>query len=201
LEDQLARHVLAAAQKVDAMIVLDQVDASGTGVITSGVLKAIAEVGRQHPGMPVLADSRRGLRGFPPVIYKMNAAELAAFSGGGTVAGVDQVLALAREVAKENQRAVFVTLSDQGIAGAAPNGDCCHVKTLPVKGEIDIVGAGDSVSANLTAALAAGGSLAESMEIANAAASVVIHKLGTTGTASPDEIVACWQEAGVWRAG
>ena len=55
---------------------------------------------------------------------------------------------------------------------------------LPVRGEIDIVGAGDSVTANLAAALAAGASLAEALELANAAASIVIHQLGTTGTAS-----------------
>ena len=57
------------------------------------------------------------------------------------------------------------------------------VPTLPVRGEIDIVGAGDSVTANLTAALSGGASLRETLEIAQLAASVVIHQLGTTGTA------------------
>jgi len=52
-----------------------------------------------------------------------------------------------------------------------------------VRGPIDIVGAGDSVTANLTLALAAGASLREAMELAMAAASIVIHQLGTTGTA------------------
>jgi bifunctional ADP-heptose synthase (sugar kinase/adenylyltransferase) len=57
-----------------------------------------------------------------------------------------------------------------------------------LRGPIDIVGAGDSVTANLTAALAAGATLRESIELANAAASVVIHQLGTTGTASVTQI-------------
>ena len=48
---------------------------------------------------------------------------------------------------------------------------------------IDIVGAGDSVTANLATALAAGAALGEALELANAAASVVIHQLGTTGVA------------------
>ena len=38
------------------------------------------------------------------------------------------------------------------------------------------------------ASLAAGATLRESMEIANAAASIVIHQLGTTGTATVDQI-------------
>jgi bifunctional ADP-heptose synthase (sugar kinase/adenylyltransferase) len=59
---------------------------------------------------------------------------------------------------------------------------------LPLRGAIDIVGAGDAVSANLTVAMAAGASLGETLELANAAASVVVHKLGTTGTASVAEI-------------
>jgi bifunctional ADP-heptose synthase (sugar kinase/adenylyltransferase) len=50
------------------------------------------------------------------------------------------------------------------------------------------VGAGDAVTANLTAALAAGAELREALELANAAASVVIHQLGTTGTASVQQI-------------
>ena len=54
---------------------------------------------------------------------------------------------------------------------------------MPVRGDIDIVGAGDCVTANLTAALAAGATAVEAATIANLAASCVIHQLGTTGTA------------------
>jgi len=57
-----------------------------------------------------------------------------------------------------------------------------------VRGPIDIVGAGDSVTSNLAAALAAGASPREAMELAMAAASLVIHQLGTTGTASVAQI-------------
>ncbi len=79
-------------------------------------------------------------------------------------------------------------MAARGILGAAPSGQIEYVPALPVRGEIDVVGAGDAVSANLTAALAAGASLGEALELANAAASVVVHKLGTTGTASVPEI-------------
>jgi bifunctional ADP-heptose synthase (sugar kinase/adenylyltransferase) len=98
------------------------------------------------------------------------------------------VKAAAVGLAKRNGRRVFVTLSERGILGADPNGACILEPALPVRGEIDVVGAGDSVSANLAAALAAEAALAEALALANAAASVVVHKLGTTGTASPGEI-------------
>ena len=48
--------------------------------------------------------------------------------------------------------------------------------------------AGDAVMANLATALAAEADSKEALQLANAAASVVIHKLGTTGTATLDEI-------------
>jgi bifunctional ADP-heptose synthase (sugar kinase/adenylyltransferase) len=79
---------------------------------------------------------------------------------------------------------VFVTLAERGICGAAPDGTVEQVPALPVRGEIDIVGAGDAVTANLTMALAARADLREALELSNAAASVVIHQLGTTGTAN-----------------
>jgi bifunctional ADP-heptose synthase (sugar kinase/adenylyltransferase) len=44
------------------------------------------------------------------------------------------------------------------------------------------------VTANVGAALAAGAVLREAMELAMAAASIVIHQLGTTGTATIAEM-------------
>jgi bifunctional ADP-heptose synthase (sugar kinase/adenylyltransferase) len=65
-----------------------------------------------------------------------------------------------------------------------------------VRGPIDIVGAGDAVSANLAAALAVGADLSEAMQLAMAAASFVIHQLGTTGTASVSDVASLVAAAG-----
>ena len=89
-----------------------------------------------------------------------------------------------------NQRPVFVTMAEKGISGATPTGALEHVEALPLRGPIDVVGAGDSVTANLTAALAAKASLREAIQLAIVASSLVIHQLGTTGTASPEQIRA-----------
>jgi bifunctional ADP-heptose synthase (sugar kinase/adenylyltransferase) len=64
------------------------------------------------------------------------------------------------------------------------------VPSLPLRGPIDIVGAGDSVTANVTVALAAGATTLEACRIAMAAASHTIHQLGTTGAASVPDICA-----------
>ena len=198
IEQSLIRSLLEVSQKIDALVVLEQVDLPDTGVVTQAVrmaLKAVAErsgEGRAGLELPILADSRRGLRGYPPCIFKMNAAELACLTGAATTElTLKEIRAAALQLAATNRRTVFVTLAERGILGATPSGQVEHIPALPKRGEIDVVGAGDAVSANLAAGLAAGASLREALELANAAASVVLHKLGTTGTANPAEIRAC----------
>ena len=188
LQGLLISRLTAVAEMVDAVIVLDQVDIPDTGVVTQKVLAALKNLVEAKPELLVLADSRRGLRGFPPVVFKMNAAELSALTGAAGVLSPEQIEVAAAALASNNGRSVFVTLAARGILGSTADGEVKHVPALPLRGEIDVVGAGDAVSANLTVAIAAGASLAETLELANAAASVVVHKLGTTGTASVAEI-------------
>lgn len=180
----LASTVRALSACVDAFVVMDQVPVAGTGVVTAEVREALREIAAARPELTILADSRRTLRDFPPVIWKMNAAELRFLADSEDV----QENIAARALADRHGRAVFVTLAERGIIGAAPRSAVEGVPAFPVRGAIDIVGAGDAVTANLAAGLAAGATLREAMELAMAAASVVIHQLGTTGTASTAQI-------------
>jgi rfaE bifunctional protein kinase chain/domain len=191
VSQKLADNMTEAARVSDGLILLDQVDIADTGVI-GGVFRERLNGLRQvmHESMPkliALADSRRGLRGWPHVIFKMNAKELGALAGA-PVDSLDEIKAACASMAKTNGQPAFVTLAERGIVGATPAGEVEHVPSLPVRGPIDIVGAGDSVTANLTAALAAGATIREAMELAMAAASLVIHQLGTTGTASVTQL-------------
>ena len=103
---------------------------------------------------------------------------------------LDEVKTAASEMAQTNGRTVFVSLSERGILGAEPKKNPEHVPALPLRGPIDIVGAGDSVTANLATALAAGATVKEALELASVASSHVIHQLGTTGAASVADIQA-----------
>ena len=188
LSERLSSAVTAVANAVDALALLGQVDEPETGVLTTDVLATLGGIARSQPGQLILADNRHSLRGFPPVLFKMNAAELAALTGTKPSSAISDIAAVAMGLARQNGRPVFVTLAERGIVGASPDGQSEHVPSLPVRGEIDIVGAGDSVSANLLAALAAGASVREAMELANLAASIVVHQLGTTGSASVTQL-------------
>jgi rfaE bifunctional protein kinase chain/domain len=187
LSQDLALRLLDVAGRVDALLLLDQVDLPETGVVTGLVRDAAHAALRDHKALVVLADSRRGLREFPPLGFKMNADELGRMTGTDAFE-LEAVKALSAQLARKNGQPVFVTLADRGIVGALPDQPPEHVPAHPIRGPIDIVGAGDAVTANLAAALAAGSSICEAMELAMAAASVVIHQLGTTGTASVAQI-------------
>lgn len=186
VERTLIDRLMAAVEGADGVFALDQVDLPETGVVTPAVRQVLGGLARR--GKLVLGDSRQGLRDWPPVLFKMNARELGSLSGDLSSVDLDGVLMQAIRLAGRNQQTVFVTLAEQGIVGATPTGKAAHVPAYPVRGLIDIVGAGDAVAANLTAALAAGATLEESMELAMAAASVVIHQLGTTGTADCQQL-------------
>ena len=179
-----------AAADADVMIVLDQVDIPETGVVTKRLLEALGCIQKELPGLIILADSRRSLRGWPPACFKMNAAELGALAGLPADASLETVRSTAQALAKQQGQPVFVTLSERGILAAAPDGAVAQAPALPTRGPIDIVGAGDAVTANLAAALASGAIRQEALELAMAAASVVLHQIGTTGTASVAQLAA-----------
>lgn len=176
------------AGAIDALIVMDQVDLAETGVVTTPLLGTLRRLIFEHPNLLILADSRRSLRGYPPVCLKMNRAELSRLTETATDASIEETGRTAATLARTTGRPVVVSLAEQGLLAAAGSGEISHVPAHPTRGEIDIVGAGDAVMANLTAALASGASLPESIQLANAAASIVIHQLGTTGTASVAQI-------------
>jgi rfaE bifunctional protein kinase chain/domain len=187
LQHELANRLRSIAGSVDAILLLEQVDLPRTGVVTLPVMEAAQAAMRENPKLVVLADSRQGLAHFPPFAFKMNAAELARMTDG-LASDLETVKHQAADLARRNAQPVFITLAEHGMIGATADEPPVHVHAHAVRGEIDIVGAGDAVAANLAAAIAAGASIAEAMQIAMAAASIVIHQLGTTGTASTEQI-------------
>lgn len=187
VEDALVSALTRELGQLDGLIVMDQVSIADTGVVTRRVLEGVGQLLKMTPTMLVIADSRRSLRGYPPVSCKMNRQELGALLGTlpSTLAEIGSAAAT---WARQTQRPVFVTLAEDGMIAADPAGATFHTPALPVRGPIDIVGAGDAVTANLMASLAAGASLEEAIELASAAASIVIHQLGTTGTAPVEQL-------------
>ncbi|MCS7062747.1 MAG: bifunctional ADP-heptose synthase [Methylacidiphilales bacterium] len=83
---------------------------------------------------------------------------------------------------------LLITLGDQGMALYDRQGSKYRSATK-AKEVYDVSGAGDTVIAAFTLALAASATPIEATEIANHAAGIVVEKLGTA-TVSPEELIA-----------
>ena len=189
LDSQAEEALMAHLQALDAdvLCVSDQLK---DGCITPAVREQILALGKQ--GMRIVADSRDRIALYPGVIRKPNEVE-----GYRAVHGTLPPMELTPEIwepcalalSEDGGADVFMTLGGQGCIHAKA-GKLTRVCAAVPPPQIDFVGAGDTVLASLSTALAAGATPVEAMTFANLCASVTIGKIGTTGTATPDEIRA-----------
>jgi bifunctional ADP-heptose synthase (sugar kinase/adenylyltransferase) len=190
-EEQVLSALTQTWQRMDGLLVLDQVSEPGCGVVTENVRRLLARLGDADPGRMILADSREFIGRFHSVWLKPNQAECDRAAGPGHIA--DGAAALAERTG----RPVFCTRGERGIQVVDPRpGSGCNlvVPAYPVAGPIDVVGAGDSTSAGIACAVAAGVGLGEAAAFGNLVASITIQQIGTTGTASPQQVRRRWQE-------
>jgi len=157
----------------------------------------LAELADEHPQVVIAADSRMRIGEFQRVILKPNERE--ALRGiGSEVQGeitLEAAEAAGRALSERSGRPVFVTVGERGILLCA-KGDCQRIPAVPVAGEIDIVGAGDSTMAGIVSGLCCGATPAEAALLGNLVASVTIRCIGTTGTASQEEVL---DALALWR--
>jgi bifunctional ADP-heptose synthase (sugar kinase/adenylyltransferase) len=194
-EDQVLRALADVWPRVDALLVLDQVSEADCGVVTTRVRQRLTELGESTPDKLILADSRECIGLFRSVWLKPNQAE--CVRAIGATAGPDQAQTCAGELARRAGRPVFCTCGERGIVVVDPRSVApvpLRVPAYPVHGPIDIVGAGDSTSAGIACAVAAGVGLAAAAAFGNLVASITIQQIGTTGTASPEQVRQRWQE-------
>jgi rfaE bifunctional protein kinase chain/domain len=92
-------------------------------------------------------------------------------------------------------KGLLVTRSERGMALFSPGAEHAAPWMIPTEARevFDVSGAGDTVIAAFSAAVAAGADWREAAMLANAAAGVVVAKVGTA-TATPAEILAHYRE-------
>jgi len=186
LADRLIAGLDSVLGRVQAVIVMDQVSEPDRGAITARVRDALADRAGRPESPFFLADSRRFIGSFRNICLKLNRHELRSLYPVESGLSDRQ---MAEELNRRTGKPVFVTLSEDGVWSVDGN-SFAHSPPVPIEGPIDVVGAGDSVSANVSVALAAGATPKEAAELGNLAGSVVVGKIGTTGTASVAELLA-----------
>lgn len=181
---RLLRSIEAFMPTADGVILEDY----GKGVLSSRVLAAAMRRFRER-GVPVAVDPKASLRACRgAALLKPNLREAEELSGVRIRTEADLARAAARLRRGIGGGALVVTRGAQGMTLFEGDGPGIDVRTA-AREVFDVQGAGDTTIAALALALRAGGSLLEAAVIANAAAGVVVGKVGTA-TASPEEIRA-----------
>ncbi len=178
--ERLSHRVRDLAANCDAVVLSDY----AKGLFS----RELIEAARSAP--IVTADPKpRNMPYFDGVtVLAPNAAEAAAATG---IAIVDEVsLERAGRALLERLHCTYVVITrgERGMALFGADGTRVLIASV-ARTVFDVSGAGDTVIAVLTAALAADASIEMALQLANFAAGAVVEKLGTA-TASPDEIVA-----------
>jgi bifunctional ADP-heptose synthase (sugar kinase/adenylyltransferase) len=193
-EEWVLRALDQAWKQLDALAVSDQVSDADCGVITARVRERLAEIGEATPGKVILADSRERIGQFRSVWLKPNETECWRAIPGAESRNFPGCV---QELAERAGRPVFCTQGDQGIVVGDPRSEppqINNVPAYPVTGPIDIVGAGDSTNAGIVCALAAGANLGQAAAFGCLVASITIQQIGTTGTATPEQVRKRWKE-------
>jgi rfaE bifunctional protein kinase chain/domain len=194
VENEVWHSLVQAWTQLDALIVSDQVSEDECGVITMKVRNRLGELAETERTKVILADSRERIGLFRSVWLKPNFRECIGAIG---VERENDPANCVRALAMKVGRPVFCTRGDQGILIADPRSHparILEVPAYPVTGPVDVVGAGDSANAAIACALAAGGDLDQAGAFGCLVASITIQQIGTTGTATPEQIRKRWQE-------
>ena len=164
-----------AIKKADAVLISDY----GSGLVQP---RFVAELAAAINGrIPILIDSRyaltryRGLTACTP-----NESEVEQVLGV-TIDDNKRVLERAGRKLLEQTKmaAVLITRGSRGMALFEPDKPTVHIPIFGSDQIADVTGAGDTVMATMTLALAAGGSFEQAARLANYAGGIVVMKRGT----------------------
>lgn len=186
-------HVLA---NVDALVIVDQVEQTDCGVVTSALRDILTEQAQRHPQVLFWADSRRHVRQFRRIVTKPNQFEaLGRFNPlpGDEVSKTDLWAAIPR-LRSETHAPVFVTWAEHGIVVSDPEPQL--IPGVKLKGPLETAGVGSSVTAGAVLTLTSGGSHAEAALMANLYAAVTMQQPGSSGPARVGELPQALQR---WR--
>jgi rfaE bifunctional protein kinase chain/domain len=162
----------------------------GYGVVTPALAANLTGFSR---GKPVTLDSRYDLLRYPDVTAATPNEEEAASAAGISLIEENGNGELVQFVAETLQQtldaeAILITRGSRGMAlFERGRGELLSIPVWGTDQVADVTGAGDTVIATFTLALAAGASFAEAAKLANYAGGIVVMKMGTA-TASNDEL-------------
>jgi D-glycero-beta-D-manno-heptose-7-phosphate kinase len=179
--EAVAQQVRRAVAEADALVLEDY----NKGVLVPAVIRAALDAAARA-GIPTVVDPK--FRNFfaygGATVFKPNAVELGTAMGGHLQAGDDEWLEHARQTVGAQH--LLLTLGEDGMAVRSEGRLSFRIPTV-AREVYDVSGAGDTVTACLAVALAAGADIEEAAVFANLAAGIEVGKPGVA-VVTPEEL-------------
>lgn len=175
LNRQLGARLNEAAQRADAIIISDY----NYGVASAEIVAALREAAVRR-GVPVLVDSRFRLLDFAGFTSATPNEDEVEQVLGRRLTDTATLEAAAVELRERlGHRALLITRGSQGMLLLEEGGRPQHLAPVGSREAVDVTGAGDTVIAAYTLALASGATFTEAADLANRAGGIVVMKRGT----------------------
>jgi bifunctional ADP-heptose synthase (sugar kinase/adenylyltransferase) len=196
IAERLTANLHALLGELDAVVIMDQVEMENCGVVSATFRAVLNEMAARNPQLIFWADSRRFIREYRRMIIKPNQFEAVGRANPlpGEEVPLSELQSAVRRLREETERPVFVTCGEKGMFVSDP--ELTLIPGVKVPGPLDPTGAGDSATAGAVLTLASGGTPAEAALVGNLVASITVQQLGTTGTASPRQVLERFE---LWR--
>ncbi len=187
---ELARMIKAAREALadaDALLLEDY----NKGALPPTLIATVMEIARRR-GIPIVVDPkyRQFFEYAGATVFKPNRRELE--SALGAAVDLQDRNALPEVLSRLKADNLLVTLGPDGMLLVTKDGGAIRIPSI-AREVYDVSGAGDTVTAWLGTALAAGASVREAAQVANYAAGVEVGKPGVA-TVSPEEVLAVHEE-------
>jgi len=172
------RAALDLVTRVDAVLVSDY----GSGLVTPALVSKLrTELKRSGHPVPVLIDSRYRLLDYSGLTAcTPNESEVEQALGVRINDNARVLEKAGRDVLERTRmQAVLITRGSRGMALFVRDAPTMHIPIFGTDSIVDVTGAGDTVVATVTLALAAGATFENAARLANYAGGLVVMKRGT----------------------
>ncbi|HET8847065.1 MAG TPA: PfkB family carbohydrate kinase, partial [Ktedonobacteraceae bacterium] len=190
---QIIEYIQQVLPTVDAVMLSDYEN----GMISPAIIECCLPLARQLNKV-IVADSHGKLFRFQGVTALTPNQPEAELATGITITDEDKLNeAGQRLLAGSNAQSILITRGSEGMSLFVANEEPLHLPIYPLTYHsseiVDTNGAGDTVAATFTLALTAGASFAEAAWLANAAASLVVRRLGCASN-TPQELLKAFYD-------
>ena len=189
IETKVIENIKKAIPEYDAVILSDY----GTGMMTQNIINTAIETAN-NAGKIIAVDPQTDLHKFQKATVLTPNQPDAQKSAGYEIVNTDTLNSAGEDLLKKtNAEMILITRGGDGMAVFEKGKEVVKIPAFNKTDVFDVTGAGDTVVASFTLALAAGATAAEAMFLGNLAASIVVRHFGCA-TTTREELKASLDE-------